>query len=102
MSGHSSYTLRGSLENETRRMTVPTNTSRMPRPETPRRRLIATCTSGKAAVARERGVHLPATAAPPLDHDRGQVRLLHGPHTLDELRDGDAVRFADSEHDEAL
>src|SRR4029077_2069280 len=59
-------------------------------------------TSGDAGSARELGVDLSAAAAAALDDDRDEVRLLHRPHALDELRDGNAVRVVDTKEDEAL
>ena len=52
--------------------------------------------SGKAGVGRD----LAPPAAPALDDDRDQVRLLHRPHAFDELGDWDAVRAVDAQHDE--
>src|SRR5438445_13145510 len=46
------------------------------------------------------GRDLAAPAAPALDDDGDQVRLLHRPHALDQLRDGDGVRLLEAEHDE--
>ena len=46
--------------------------------------------------------HLAATAATALDDDRDEVGLLHRPHLLDELRDGDAVGPLDSKKDQGL
>src|SRR2546428_8419558 len=45
------------------------------------------------------GVDPAPAAAPALDHDGDQVGLLHRPHALDELGDGDAVRFLDTKQD---
>ena len=56
---------------------------------------------GLVAVQKRRA-HPPAPAAAPLDHDRDQVRLLHGPDKFDQLGDGNAVRSIDAEHDQAL
>ena len=53
---------------------------------------------GQARVAR----HLAAAAAPALDHDGDEVRLLHRPYTLDQLRDRDAVGAVDPEQDQGF
>src|SRR6266851_4705947 len=48
------------------------------------------------------GVDPAPAPASAFDHDRDQVGLLHLPHALDELRDGDAVRFLDAQQDQPL
>src|SRR5581483_11949589 len=48
------------------------------------------------------GVHAAPAATPALDDDRDEIRLLHRPDPLDELRDRDAVRVLDAEHHEPL
>src|SRR5438034_7463915 len=53
---------------------------------------------GRAGFGRD----LAAAAAPSFDHDRDEVRLLHRPHALDELRDRDGVRLLDAKHHERL
>lgn len=45
---------------------------------------------------------LAPAAAPALDDDGDEVRLLHRPHTLDELWDRDGMWLLDTEHDERL
>jgi hypothetical protein len=54
--------------------------------------------SGKAGVNR----HFAAAAAAALDDDRDEVGLLHRPHALDELRDGNAMGSVDTQQDEGL
>jgi hypothetical protein len=46
--------------------------------------------------------HLAAAAAAALDHDRDEEGLLHRPHLLDELWDGDAVGLLDAQQDKRL
>src|SRR6266849_3090107 len=48
------------------------------------------------------GVDPASAPASAFDHDRDQGRLLHLPYALDELWDGDAVRFLDAQQDQPL
>ena len=59
---------------------------------------LSAVSSGEAGVGR----HLSAAATAALHDDRDEVRLLHRPHALDQLRDGDAVRTIDTQQDEGF
>jgi hypothetical protein len=48
------------------------------------------------------GSNISPGAPPALDDDRDEERLLHRPHALDELRDGDVVRRVNTQHDQGL
>src|SRR5579859_878274 len=87
---------------------VPARGATTSRTRTPMRRKVSSQSDGVRLIAasgfagRGAGVDPAAPAAPALDHDGDQVRLLHRPHALDQLRDRDAVRLLDAQQDQPL